>query len=325
MNRVLSGVYHRRWYKVCYFARNAHLGILPYRYLAKSLDDALSEFARLPKNVQDSIMQRVDYYNKLEQHAHFAGSLSEVGSFKKRGSSQYFYDLANLLRYFPKNYLFAYEFGDVTHIPEQPTLVKSRPISGAGENANSVILKFDSVRHFYVYPDPFSYAQKSDKLVWRGAAHQPQRLAFLQQFHTHQQCDVACVHKKSIGKPWHGSFMSIQDQLRYKFILSIEGNDVATNLKWIMASKSLCFMTTPKYETWLMEGLLQPDVHYVHLQDDYSDLDEKLAFYRNNPNAAEKIIANANAWMQPFFDKKQELITSLLVLEKYFEKCKEIK
>lgn len=115
--------------------------------------------------------------------------------------------------------------------------------------------------------------------------------------------------------------MSIQNQLRYKFILSIEGNDVATNLKWIMASKSLCFMVTPKYETWLMEGLLQPNVHYVHLQDDYSDLDEKLTFYRKNPDAAEKIIMNANKWMQPFFDKKQELITSLLVLKKYFEKC----
>ncbi|WP_249961555.1 glycosyl transferase family 90 [Histophilus somni] len=321
MYRLLSGVYHRRWYKVCYFARHAHLGILPFKYLAKSLDDVLAEYVKQPKEIQQSIMQRVNYYNKLNRSIALSGSLNKVGYFKKHGSSQYFFDLANLLRYFPKGTSFAHQFGDVTHIPEQPTLVKSRPIFVGEENANSVILKLDSVRHFYIYPDPFNFSQKLDKLIWRGGGHQPHRLAFLQKFYSHPSCDIACVHRKSQGKPWHGSFMSIQNQLRYKFILSIEGNDVATNLKWIMASKSLCFMTTPKYETWLMEGLLQPNVHYVHLQDDYSDLDEKLTFYRKNPDAAEKIIMNANKWMQPFFDKKQELITSLLVLKKYFEKC----
>jgi protein lpsA len=116
--------------------------------------------------------------------------------------------------------------------------------------------------------------------------------------------------------------MSVGQQLQYKYILSIEGNDVATNLKWILASRSLCFMTTPVYETWLLEGLLQPEVHYVHLQPDYSDFEEKLAFYQQHPDAAERIIRNANAYMQPFFNSRQELITSLLVMQKYFELAK---
>ena len=99
----------------------------------------------------------------------------------------------------------------------------------------------------------------------------------------------------------------------------MEGNDVATNTKWIMASRSLCVMTTPKFETWLMEGLLQPDVHFVHIEDDYANLDEKLAFYIAHPQAAEKIINNANQWISQFFNRKQELITAVLVLQKYFE------
>jgi len=144
----------------------------------------------------------------------------------------------------------------------------------------------------------------------------------LQQYHDHPQCDVGCVHKQSIGQPYHRSFMSVGQQLQYKYILSIEGNDVATNLKWILASRSLCFMTTPVYETWLLEGLLRPEVHYVHLQPDYSDFEEKLAFYQQHPDAAERIIRNANAYMQPFFNSRQELITSLLVMQKYFELAK---
>ena len=34
------------------------------------------------------------------------------------------------------------------------------------------------------------------------------------------------------------------------------------------------------------------------------------------------ICGNANAYMQPFFNSRQELITSLLVMQKYFELAK---
>jgi len=72
--------------------------------------------------------------------------------------------------------------------------------------------------------------------------------------------------------------MTIDEQLEYKFILSLEGNDVATNLKWIMSSNSLAFMPRPKYETWFMEGNLVPNHHYILIKDDYSDLEERLKY-----------------------------------------------
>ena len=315
------GIYHRRLHKLAYYTRHSPFGLLPHRLLAKSIEPVLAEFARLPSEIQQQIRQRVDYCNRQNQPFTLSGSLPPVGQAGnfKRGShtSAYYYDLAALLRYFPAEARFAYEFGDVTHIPAQPAFVKSRPIRS--DNQHSVLLKLDSVRHFYIYPDRTPFAAKRNQLVWRGAAFQEQRLRFLQQYHDHPQCDVGCVHKQSIGQPYHRSFMSVGQQLQYKYILSIEGNDVATNLKWILASRSLCFMTTPVYETWLLEGLLRPEVHYVHLQPDYSDFEEKLTFYQQHPDAAERIIRNANAYMQPFFNSRQELITSLLVMQKYFE------
>ncbi|MDE4959522.1 glycosyl transferase family 90, partial [Francisella tularensis subsp. holarctica] len=71
------------------------------------------------------------------------------------------------------------------------------------------------------------------------------------------------TRKETIGQPYNNGFLSIQDQIKYKYIVSIEGYDVATNLKWIMNSNSLCFMNKPKYETWFMEGTLIPNHHYV--------------------------------------------------------------
>lgn len=116
--------------------------------------------------------------------------------------------------------------------------------------------------------------------------------------------------------------LTINQQLKYKYILSIEGNDVASNLKWIMSSNSLCFMAKPKYETWFMEGRLDADVHYVQVKDDYSDLEDKVAYYSENEDEALRIIANANAYVDQFKNKSRERLISLLVLEKYFKLTK---
>ena len=118
--------------------------------------------------------------------------------------------------------------------------------------------------------------------------------------------------------------MRINEQLQYKFILSIEGNDVASNLKWVMSSNSLSFMTKPKYETWFMEGTLIPNHHYVLLKDDYSDLEEKVAYYSEHMDEALEIIANAQAHVAQFQDAKLEDRLSLLVLQKYFEKSSQV-
>ena len=58
--------------------------------------------------------------------------------------------------------------------------------------------------------------------------------------------------------------------LRYKYLISIEGNDVASNLKWLFASKCLILMPKPTCETWFCEGLLEPWVHYIPLENNLS-------------------------------------------------------
>lgn len=311
---------HKRLYKLKYYSSHAHYKFLPHKMLQKNIEDILSEYRKLPNETKQNIDKRVNYYNKLNSKQIISKEHEDigfVGNFNTKRHSAYFFDLAQYLPYFEKDLAFSYIFGDVAHIPSQASIVKSRPISD--NNQNSVLLKLDSVRHFYTVNDSLKFEDKIDKMVWRGASHQKHRIEFLQKFHNHPLCDVKCVHKKSIQEAYYGKFMSIKQQLKHKFVFSIEGFDVATNTKWIMASNSLCVMIKPKIETWLMEGLLQPDVHYVHLSDDYSDLDEKLSFYIKNPQAAQNIINNANNWMKQFSDKKQELIISLLVLQKYFD------
>lgn len=230
--------------------------------------------------------------------------------------SMYSFDLLRYLVSYPSDLMVSLEMGDVTHVPDVPRIVKSRPIAKKEESENSILMKLDSFRHFRFVNDRILFKDKLNKLMWRGSAYQPHRIDFLERFFTSSYCDVAQVNNSD--QYAFGSYLSIKKQLQFKYILCIEGNDVATNLKWVMSSNSLCFMVRPTYETWFMEGLLQPGVHYVELKKDYSDLAEKIDFYNANPKAADKIIANANRFCNQFKNKQVEDLVSFLVLDKFF-------
>ena len=85
-----------------------------------------------------------------------------------------------------------------------------------------------------------------------------------------------------------------------------------------MSSNSIAVMPKPKFESWLMEGKLKPNFHYILIKDDFSDLEERLNYYIKNESEAKNIIINANKYIEQFQNKKKEDLISLLILEKYF-------
>jgi len=270
------------------------------------------------KNFEEEEMNfRLNYYCKINEKFSLLKNIKSLGEMDFRHGT-YSLDLYEYTRFFNINNKLQYAFGDVTHIPDVPSVVKSRPINDS--NSNSILMKLDKVRHFYFVNDAIKFEDKDNKIVWRGAAHQKHRVDFLKKFYNRSEMiDVGSFNKNNEDSQYAASFMTIDEQLKSKFILSIEGNDVATNTKWIMSSNSLCFMIKPKFETWFMEGRLKPNYHYVLLKDDYSDLEEKVRFYIDNPSDAKNIINNANRYTNQFLDKKSEDWLNLKVLEKYFK------
>ncbi len=262
---------------------------------------------------------RVLYYNQLQRQFVTGDNASVFSqlSFKKR--SAYYFDFQECIRYFDPALQFHYVFGDVIDVPSVPSFVKSRPI--AGDNVKSILLKLNKVRHFTFVNDALPFQEKKDKLVWRGKAGVVGRVDFVREHFHNPLFDIGQTNTpERDGNPlWQKGFMSIADQLQYKYILSIEGFDVASNLKWILSSNSLCFMKKPIYETWFMEGKLLPGVHYVQLKDDYSDIEEKVRYFTQHPDESFEIIKQANLYCEQFKDTRRETLISLLVMQKYFE------
>ena len=257
---------------------------------------------------------KINYCCKLDQPFHLEGGLRirDLSYVEKTG---YSFDIHRILAPFDE-LRFAYLPGDVTHVPEVPTLVKSRPI---GEhNHNAVLLPLNTRRHFEFFDDPLAFEAKKSVLVWRGEVHQPHRAQFMAACAELPFCDLGTSRTSYAScQRWVKPWLTPQAQAQCKYLFVIEGNDVASNIRWAMNCNSLCFMRRPRYETWFGEGLLVPNEHYVEVADDFSDVEAKFAFYEANPQEALAIIRRSQAFVRAQLDLTVQYALARQVVHKY--------
>ena len=167
------------------------------------------------------INNRVDYYCKLIHSFSLnadAKVYAELSAWN--GQSVQCLDLKQYIRYFPPRFKFHYLLGDVKAVPVAPTFLKSRPISS--ENSNSVILKLNAGR-FYDFPkDRLSFNEKKPIAVFRGPCHKKHRQVFIEQTYRFPSTDIGDTRNSERLQPYYKGFMSQSDQLKYKYIISVE-------------------------------------------------------------------------------------------------------
>ena len=278
----------------------------------------------------DEMCRRADYYCRINtpwqmstedsvqrdrSWLMYTGALGNYG--RKLFHTAYYFDQHDGTRWFDKGLRWNFCPGDVYFTPEKPTVVKSRLIND--DNANSVVLKLDKLRHFMYVHDTKPFAAKRDCAIFRGKIRQSRlRTAFLEKFFGSPLCDCGVVGRnEGCPEEWMTAKKTIAEHLDYKFIMALEGNDVASNLKWVMSSNSLAVMTRPTCETWFMEGTLRPGYHYVEVKEDFSDLEEKLQYYISHPDEAQAIIDHAHAYVRQFWDTEREEMIQVMVMDKY--------
>lgn len=311
--------------KPLYYLRAVSRDILPDGFFRSRLKYELSRGRRLYD--EEYVEDRVNYYCQLQGPADIGEDAPCLGDLHKKGhNSTYYYDSREIIAWFPHELRWRYLFGDIREIPPLPTIVKSRNLQP--DNANAVILKLDKCRHFVYLRDKIPFSEKLDMAIFRGqVGTRENRIQFVQQFEKHPRIDAANTLAKGglfADNPDGNRVvprLSLYDHLKYKYIMSLEGNDVASNLKWIMSSNSLAVTSRLTCETWFMEGRLKGDVHFVEIQPDYSDLIEKMDYYTAHPAAAERIIHNANAYVDQFRDERRERYIALRVMQRYLESC----
>ncbi|MFI3305498.1 MAG: glycosyl transferase family 90 [Rikenellaceae bacterium] len=291
-----------------------------------ALPRILREYENLSSEERNYIDERVNYHCKLP-----AGVVTPLpvnaltlGSHtlqNHKESSCYFFDSYEYTRYFNDDLRWIHLFGDVIDLFSSPTIVKSRPLL-KGDNANSVVLNLNKIRHFITLNDRIKFGDKSDKAIFRGDVEgKMNRYNFVSQYINHPMCDVGDVRPDAkTPVEWRREPMSLYEHLKHKFIFALEGNDVASNLKWIMSSNSVAVMPTPTCETWFMEGRLKSGEHYIEIAQDFSDVEKQLQYYLDHPKESIEIAQNANRFVAQFQNPRRERLISILVLLHYFER-----
>jgi len=218
-------------------------------------------------------------------------------------------------------------FKDIADIKHAACLVKVRL------NDHSVLLRSINVDrhwgHYYHKPPDTPFEKKINTVYWRGATTgSPHKLAnrftLVKKWFHHPNMDIG-FSEICQGKDNYSQFVKgkdkIKDFLKYKYILSVEGNDKDSGIQWKLNSNSLVMMAKPRCTSWLMETTLIPNYHYLLLKDDFSDLEEKILLCNKHPNECKKIIRNANKFMSQFANEELEQRIENTVIQEYFKRA----
>ena len=227
-----------------------------------------------------------------------------------------------------KNFNIYIAFGDINVKMKKYCFTKSRPIDLI--NNLNILLNLNTPRHWKGLDDVKKYDipfdKKNNKIIWRGTSTGNKRVNFVEKYQNHQNEDIdikfSNLCQNVIDNNYIFTHLSIKEQLQSKFLISIEGNDVATNLKWILYSNSIVIMPKPTVCSWIMEDKLISGTHYIEIKSDYSDLEEKYKWCLNNLEECKKIAENGKKYIEQFLNQENEKKITNKIIEIY---CKTIK
>jgi len=223
-----------------------------------------------------------------------------------------------------------------------PAFCKSAPADAPG---NGVLYPLNMPRHFAgvrrALDERTPFAQKADRLVWRGAMTGKFKsnrgdLDFGARYHIAgfnaavNRSDIDLGYTSLIDEKTYepgADFalvraaqkapLTVDEQLEAKYILCLEGNDVASGLKWALASNSVVLMPRPRFQSYACESLLLPFIHYVPVRPDLSNLLSQLDWCRANPERCEKIASWSRRFIAPFANEKATLEITAELMRNY--------
>ncbi|WVF68637.1 hypothetical protein IAT40_003407 [Kwoniella sp. CBS 6097] len=98
------------------------------------------------------------------------------------------------------------------------------------------------------------------------------------------QCDIADGTCGELAQEYTwGTRVNPEQAMEYKYIMDVDGNAWSARFERLLASGSLVFKSTIYPEWWT--DRVQPWVHYVPIQVDYSDLYDAMAFFQGDSHS----------------------------------------
>lgn len=197
------------------------------------------------------------------------------------------------------------------------------------KNGAGVIANLNSNRHWRYAKEIKKYdvewKHKKSNVVWRGAStgihdhvKRYNRLNFVETYSSiydvgfHLLCQEVKIKDRSLMK----QSLSVPQQLKYKYIVCIIGNDRPSNMNWVLASNSVPIFAKPRFHSWVCEPWLKPNVHYVEVKEDFSDFPEKIEWCQTHDKECEEIAKNGKEFIIQNFTPDKERVAEKQLITK---------
>ena len=202
-----------------------------------------------------------------------------------------------------------------------PVALRAPVLSKVRRDESSVILRLNARRHWQPLPRSFEidttpWRQKRDAAVWRGGmggttrrnanGEYVQRAALVRRLDEWARDPHLDVRVVQLGDGSEEAWLSKEQLMGYKMIVSAEGNDVASGLKWNLLSSSTVVMPPPTVASWGLETLLVPWVHYVPLHANMSNLPQMARWCLDHPDECEAIGVRGRCFAAAWLDEERE-------------------
>lgn len=113
--------------------------------------------------------------------------------------------------------------------------------------------------------------------------------------------------------------MSIEDQLKYKYILDVDGHsNTWCATVWKLYSGSVLLKTNSIWKQWYYDEL-KPWVHYVPIENDFSDINEKIQWCIDNDEECYQITQRAKKFIEEKLNWKKVKEDTIEIFQKYIQ------
>lgn len=168
----------------------------------------------------------------------------------------------------------------------------------------------DTVDRHYIYCDlynPFrsfhkgiKFNTKINKIIYGGRRERSSKYNFLRrrdiEINQREYFYSDAVSKENVVCP--SGWIHDYEMIKYKYILDIDGNGCTWDATaWKLNSGSVILKTESRWRQWFYDDYL-PWVHYVPINDDFSNLQEMYCWCEQNQDKCEEIVKNAKQLFQ---------------------------
>lgn len=224
----------------------------------------------------------------------------------------------NVIKNDIEKFKFPIFYGEHGSTEELPVIRKSRKV----EDTRGIVYDLRSLRYngpcTLVDQHDIPWEKKNNNVIWRGATTgESTRENFVKNYANEFNIGFSSTKQKPHLKLFQKNRVSIKDQLKSKFIVSLQGNDLASNIRWVLHSNSVLVMPEPKWTSWTMETKLIPGVHYLQLNSDLSNLHDLLEWANANDKQCRAIALNGKSFVAQFLDQTHDLPVRMNLLKEY--------